>query len=219
MDPKNDTPEPNRRRFLAMAGATSLLPIAGCLGGTPLSSEPVSIGWPTEQVQMDGQEKHLVFARDGADQAIVTIRQEALPDRRADSPDRIPFFALVHHRTGLRTDAVALRLRARPTDGSPFFAAISVVSPPTSLWPPVTVERAAEGWTVVRSGDLGTTDEHTGSAPGDANVRVEFLVQPMRSHPVEELEVGVDATLSEPGTIRRRHYRVRAETRFRIVRT
>ena len=215
-----DPRESSRRRFLAAAGTAALLPIAGCLGETPLSSNPVSLGWPTERIEMDGREKHLRFAPNGQDQATVTIRQETTPSGNATrDAERIAFFALVHHRDGLRTDSVTLSLRAPPVDGSSFFAAVYVAAPPTSLWPSSTVKRADEGWTVVRSGDIGAPDEPTGYAPGDANVRVEFLVDPTSTHPVEELEVGVDATLSEDRTVGRRRYRARAETTFRIVRS
>lgn len=177
-----------RRPFLA-AGAAGMAALAGCADGPGTAS----LDWVGEAVDADGREHHHWFGP--ARGVTVTVRQTAsVVD--ADAP--VPLLVLLHHREGLRTERLRLRLLAPPRSGSAFVAPVRVQSP-ASTAVAQTVARDSDGWTMV---DLGPAD---GAARrfGAGNLALEFAVHPT-SAPVDTLFVDVAATLRETATFGRR---------------
>ncbi|WP_267640002.1 hypothetical protein [Haloarchaeobius amylolyticus] len=206
-------PRCSRRRWLATAGAGGLLSLAGCLGSRSTRPE-TTIDWTGETVDRDGMERHQLFG--GEDLPFVlTVRQVTPVPAEPTGQPRIPMFALFHHRRGLRTERIALKLRAPPSDGSAHEAAVYVRPMVDDRWDPLSVTTDAAGWTVVRAADLGR--QVRGRAPGDANLTLEFVLEPSRVHPVAELFLDLDVVLSEDTTLGRRRYRVRRQVTFPLV--
>lgn len=188
-----------RRRFLAAAGATLLAP-SGCLG---VRSGPGSLGTPREESDADGREKHLVFARDGERQAVVSIMQRLRPR----APDRrIPFRLHVWHREGLSIDRLHYRLRA-PPHGTGVPADVYLKVPDGGPWPPFDLRRDDELWTVVEVDEIGRL--------GDGSLGLDVVVDP-GGRPVEELAVRAEVEFGESGIVSR-SYRAEATTRFEVV--
>lgn len=199
--PAIDSGGSGRRRFLAGAAGVATVALAGCL--TPVASER-TFGPPRERIQLDGRERHLVFGADGREVSF-TLRQDApLPVTPEPRPEWIPFHVVVHHRKGLHTDRLTLRLRAPAADGSGFDGNVYLRSPATGDSPSFTVERTLDGWTVLEAHDLGTPSAGRSIAPGESNVALDLVVNPLSSHPAEELHVEFDAELSEATTLGRR---------------
>jgi hypothetical protein len=178
-----------RRPFLAAAGAVGLAALAGCteaLGTTRLD-------WVGEAVDADGREHHHLF---GSDRDVtLSVRQTASV---ASEDDPVPIQVLLHHRRGLRTERLRLRLRAPPRDGNLPVAPIEVRAP-VATDTVQTVRRDPDGWTVVELGPTAGAEESFGRA----NLGLEFSLHPTLP-PVESLLVGVDATLRETGPLARR---------------
>lgn len=193
-----------RRQFLAGAAAAATLALTGCQGLSPIRSEQ-TFGTPRELTQMGGRERHLVFGDEEDPDVSFMLRQDVpLPANPKSGPEWIPFGVVVHHRKGLVTDRLSLRLRAPAADGSGFDANIYLRSPATGVSPSLTLDRRSDGWTVIKVDDLGKPPAGHSTAPGEANVNLRFVVNPLSSHPAEELYTEFDAELSEPGTIGRR---------------
>lgn len=204
-----------RRQFVAAAGTAGAVAGAGCLEASALTG-PTSLDWLGTETEFGGREHHLFFGTDEP-AVTVTIRQEAVAPADPATAMPIPYFLLVHHPEGWRMDALRVKFRAPPADGSPFDAAVSVSSPPTDLYPPLSVRRDADGWTAVDWPDLGEPHRRTGTVPGAGNVGLDFALVPSPSHPVAALVVDVDAAFSEPATAGRRRYRARRTARFPLV--
>lgn len=207
MQPHTDpTDRIARRPFLAAAGTAGIAALAGCLDGLGTTT----LDWTGEQVDADGRERHHLFGP-GRD-VTFSLRQVALAGPETD-PKPVPFEATLHHREGLRTEHLRLRLLAPPRDGSVFVAPIAVESPDTHRTTG-TVSRDRDGWTIL---ELGPTEGvHAGTAFGRANVAARFFVHPSRSHPVDDLFVEVDARLAGDGPFGRR-YSCRRNSVFPIV--
>lgn len=201
--PNADSGGSGRREFLAGAAAVATLALAGCQGLSPIRSEP-SFGAQRELIQMDGRERHLVFGDKEDPDVSFMLRQDVpLPANPESGPEWIPFVVVVHHRKGLVTDRLSLRLRAPAVDGSDFDANIYLRSPATGDTPTFTFDRAPSGWTVIEAEDLGKPSAGRSSAPGEANIHLGFIVNPLSSHPAEELHVDFEAELSEPSFVGR----------------
>lgn len=192
-----------RRQFLAETAVVGGFSLAGCLSRIPLASEQ-TFGIPHELVQMNGRERHLVFGNDNEPELSLMLRQDVpLPATPKPRPEWIPYHVVVHHRKGLRTDRLTLRVRAPAVDGSGFDGNVYLRSPATGVSPSFALDRTPDGWTVIDWADLGKPPAGRSSAPGVANISVDFVVNPLSSHPVEELHIEFDAELSEPGIIGR----------------
>jgi hypothetical protein len=191
-----------RRAFLGAAGTTGAVALAGCLGG------PRRLDWVGGLADSDGRERHQLF---GPDRDVVfTVRQEA-PREGARS---VPFLATLHHRDGLRTDRLRLRLYAPSVGGYGPAVDVHVRSPPTRWWPPISLARNADGTTLVTVDGLGDTRDGHG-AIGEANVAVPFTV--VGAEAGAELHVGLEAMLSERSAVGRRRYEVGHTDRFPLV--
>ncbi|MFT4890966.1 MAG: hypothetical protein ACI9YT_001887 [Halobacteriales archaeon] len=187
-----------RRRFLAGTAGVAALPLAGCLNRIPLAAEQ-RFGAPRELIQMDGRERHLVFGDDDDSELSFMLRQDVrLPATPGSHPERIPFRVVVVHRKGLRTDRLTLRHRAPAADGSAFDGNVYLRTPATGVSASVTLDRTPDGWTVLDAADLGKPPAGRSIAPGETNVTLGFVVDPLSSHPTEELYVEFEAELSEP---------------------
>lgn len=207
-----------RRRFLAGTAGAATLALAGCLTLTPLAADQ-SFGPPQELIQMGGRERHLVFGDPDDPDVTVTVRQDAsLPATPDIRPEWIPFHLIVHHREGLRTDRLTLRLRAPAADGSDVNAHVYLRSPATGAAPSFTLDRTADGWTIIDSDDLGSSPADRSSAPGEANLHLYVGVTPLPSHPPEELFVDADVSLSDSRLVGRRSRRATGRIRFPFVR-
>lgn len=200
-----------RRRFLGALGAAGTLALAGCTDAVSLGQ--TTLEWTGEQIEADTRERHQLFG-DGV--VTFTIRQLDLVPSEGVRVRPVPFLALLHHESGLRTERLRLRLRAPPRDGSAFDADVFVRSPPNVWWPPLRVSKDADGWTVIEIDGIGA--DNGGGAPGDSNVTVPFAIVPTALHPVDDLVVELDATLSGPAALGRRRYRVRRTSTFPLVR-
>ena len=181
-----------------------------------MQTKPVTLDWTGETVQLDGHERHLSFGGDDH-QVVLTIRQEAVASTDSETATPIPFWLLLHHRTELRTDGLQVRVRAPPRDGSAFDAAVYLGAFSTDVWPALTITRDAHGWTVIDCGALGQTDVRTESIPGAANVTLDFMVVPTTSHPVDDLFIEVEASLSKRAAVGRRTFRLHRMATFPIV--
>lgn len=199
-----------RRQFLGALGAAGTLALAGCTAALP---GQVTIDWTGELTEPETREQHQLF---GDGQVTFTLRQLDPAPSEGVQVRPVPFEAILHHREGLRTERLGLRLRAPPRDGSAFDAGVFVRSPPNGWWPALQVSEDADSWTVVEIDGLGT--DRGGGAPGDSNVVVPFALVPPALHPVEDLVVELDATLSGPAAVGRRRYRVRRTSTFPLVR-
>lgn len=207
-----------RRQFFAGAAGVAALSLAGCLARTPLASKRTFVT-PHELTQTDGRERHLVFGdADDPDVAFMLRQDVPLPATPESRPEWIPFHVVVHHRKGLRTDRLTLRLRAPPVDGSDFDANVYLRSPETGSSPSFTLSRAPDDWTVLDSGDLGKPPAGRAMAPGEANVHLYFVVNPLSSHPAEELYVEFHAELSEPKLVGRHSCTATGRLTFAFVR-
>lgn len=199
----------DRRRFLATVAGAGAAALAGCLG----AGGTATLEWTGEEVQLDGRERNQLFG----DAAVFTVRQlENLPTDVV-RPTPVPFSAVLHHREGLRTDRLRLRLLAPPADGSAFPAAVYLQSPPNDRWPSLSVARDDAGGTVVTADGLGRDPTARGDGPGMANVRLDFVIVPVPAHPVAELLVEAEAVLSEPAALGRRRHRLARRSRFPLV--
>ena len=148
--PNHDSGGPGRRKLLAGTAAVATLALAGCQGLSPIRSEP-SFGAQRELTQMDGRERHLVFGDEADPDVSFMLRQDVpLPATPESGPEWVPFSVVVHHRKGLVTDHLSLRLRAPPVDRSVFDANIYLRSPATGDTPTFTLDRDPTGWTVSR---------------------------------------------------------------------
>jgi hypothetical protein len=200
-----------RRQFLGALGTVGALALAGCTEAA-LPGQ-TTLDWTGELTEADTRERHQLFG-DGA--VTFTLRQLDPAPSEGVRVRPVPFVALLHHEVGLRTERLRLRLRAPPRDGSPFDAEVFVRSPPNSWWPALQVSEDADGWTVVEIDGLGA--DGGGGAPGDSNVAVSFALVPTALHPVDDLVVELDATLSRPAALGRRRYRVCRTSTFPLVR-
>jgi hypothetical protein len=200
-----------RRQFLGALGAAGTLALAGCTEAA-LPGQ-TTLDWTGELTEADTRERHQLFG-DGT--VTFTVRQLDPAPSEGVQVRPVPFLALLHHDEGLRTERLRLRLRAPPRDGSVFDADVFLRSPPNAWWPVLQVSEDADGWTVVDIDGIGT--DSGGGAPGDSNVAVPFAIVPTALHPVDDLFVEVDATLSAPAALGRRRYRVRRTTTFPLVR-
>jgi len=190
-----------RRPFLAAAGTVGLAALAGCsdaLGTTRLD-------WVGEELDADGREHHHLFGPDS--DVTLTVRQTA-PVGSEDDP--IPLQVLLHHRRGLRTEQLRLRLLAPPRDGGSPVASVDVRAP-AATDTVQTVRRDPAGWTVV---ELGPAAGAEGSF-GRANLVLEFSLRPTH-RPVETLFVDVDATLRGSGPLARR-FECRRTVTYRLL--
>ncbi|WP_136718558.1 hypothetical protein [Halorientalis salina] len=149
----------------------------------------------------------------------LTLGQDApLVATPGPEPEWIPFRLVVHHRKGLRTDRLSLRLSAPAADGSDFDTNIYLRSPASGSAPLFTINRAPDGWTVLDGSDLGTPPAGRSTAPGEANITLDFTVKPLSLHPAEELYVEIDAEVSDTGTISRRSRTATGRLAFPFVR-
>ncbi|SDF61213.1 hypothetical protein SAMN04488067_10673 [Halorubrum xinjiangense] len=216
--PNHDSGGPGRRKFLAGTAAVVTLALAGCQGLSPIRSEP-SFGAQRELTQMDGRERHLVFGDEADPDVSFMLRQDVpLPATPESGPEWIPFSVVVHHRKGLVTDHLSLRLRAPPVDRSVFDANIYLRSPTTGDTPTFTLDRDPTGWTVIEAEDLGKPSAGRSSAPGEANIHLGFILNPLSSHPAEELTVDFEAELSEPSPVGRDSRTATGRMTFPLVR-
>lgn len=198
-----------RRAVLAGTATACVAALTGC-SSTSIGS-PTTISWIGEEVDADGLERHLLFMED----TVFSIRQLDVPPTDTVRPTPLPFSLVLHHREGLRTDRLRLRLIAPPIDGSPFDAAIYLRSPPSVWWPALSVSQDDSGWTTISVDDLGQSA--LGDGPGVANVRLDVVVVPTPAHPATDLFVDLDADLSESSILGRKQYRLVRETRFPMV--
>ncbi|OYR43444.1 hypothetical protein DJ81_09330 [Halorubrum sp. Hd13] len=183
----------------------------------PRASEQ-TFGTPHELIQMGGRERHLVFGDDDDPDVSFMLRQDVpLPATPESPPEWIPFHVVVHHRKGLRTDRLTLCLRAPAVDGSGFDANVYLRSPATGNTPTFTLDRDLTGWTVIDADDLGKPPAGRSSAPGEANVALNFVVRPLSSHPAEELYAEFEAELSEPRIVGRRSRTATGQLAFPFV--
>lgn len=207
-----------RRQFLAGTAGVAALSLAGCLN-LDLTASEQTFGTPDERTQMDGRERHLVFGDNEDPDVAFTLRQDVpLPSTPESRPEWIPFNVVVHHRKELRTDRLTLRLRAPAVDGSGFDANIYLRSPATGVTPSFALDRVAGGWTVIEADDLGEPPAGGSNAPGEANVYINFVINPLSSHPAEELYAEFVAELSEPGTFGRQSRTATGRLTFPFVR-
>lgn len=207
-----------RRQFIAGTAGAATLSLAGCLTRTSLAARQ-TFGTPHELTQMDGRERHLVFGDGDNPEVVFTLRQDAvLSTATGPQLEWVPFHVIVHHREGLRADRLTLRLHAPPADGSGFDANVYLRSPATGLAPSITLNRAPDGRTVLDGSDLSKPLAGRSSAPADANIHLYFVVNPLPSHPAEELHVEFDATMSEQRTVGRDSRRAIGRLIFPFVR-
>jgi hypothetical protein len=203
------SPHPvTRRQFLGAAGTLAL---TGCTEAA-VPGQP-TLDWTGELSDPDTRERHQLFE---GGWVTFTVRQLDLAPSEGVRVRPVPFVGLLHHEAGLRTDQLCLRLHAPPRDGSAFDADVFVRSPPNVWWPALQVSEDADGRTVVEIDGLGA--DAGGGAPGDSNVAVPFTLAPTALHPVDDLVVHIDATLSAPATLGRRRYRVHRRSTFPLVR-
>lgn len=200
-----------RRRVLGSIATGATVAVAGC-SATSIGS-PTSLSWTGEQEDTDGLERHLLFEED----TVFTIRQLDVAPAEMVRLSPLRFSFVLHHRDGLRTDRLQLRLVAPPADGSAFDAAVYLRSPPNVWWPAVSVSQDDEGRTIITADGLGQSPLGTG--PGVANVRLDVVLVPTPTHPATDVFVGLDADLSESSTVGRTQYHLTRETRFPIVTT
>lgn len=207
-----------RRQFLAGTAGGAALSLAGCLARTSLASTQ-TFGTPHELTQMNGRERHLVFGDADDPNVAFMLRQDVLLTATHDSRSEwIPFHVVVHNRKGLRTDRLALRLRAPPVDGSNFDANVYLRSPAAESSPSFTLSRTSDDWTVLDSGDIGKPPAGRSEVPGEANVHLYFVVNPLSSHPAAELYVEFHAELSEPKFVGRHSRTATGRMTFAFVR-
>jgi len=213
-EPLSDAAPPRlvaRRQFLGTLGAAGALALSGCTDATLPGM--TTLDWTGELTEPDTRERHQLF---GDGRVTFTVRQLDPAPAEGARVRPVPFLALLHHEAGLRTERLRLRLRAPPRDGSVFDAAVYLRSPPNAGWPALRVSEDTDGWTVVEVAGLGVDDG--GGAPGDGNIPVPFALVPTALHPVDDLAVELDATLSASAALGRRRYRVRRTSTFPLVR-
>ncbi len=203
------SPRPvTRRQFL---GAAGMLTLTGCTEAAV--PRRATLDWTGELTDPNTRERHQLF---GGGRVTFTVRQLDPMPSEAVRVQPVPFVGLFHHEAGLRTDRLRLHLRAPPHDGSAFDADVFVRSPPNVWWPALQISEDAAGWTVIEIDGLGA--DAGGGAPGDSNVAVPFTLVLTALHPVDDLGVDLDATLSGPATLGRHRYRVRRSSTFPLVR-
>lgn len=179
----------NRRAFLAATGLGLTATSAGC----GLLEGPRRLAAPTEEVDADGREKHLVFRDDGQRVAAFTLAQRSIQGSAGDqfnlrlhlshrsSPDRYDAPTTV--------DRFRFDLRTPPTtEHAP--ARIYVQVPRSELTEVLDFGQTDDGWNRIASEDPGDL--------GRGTINVETVVAP-KGEMGDELEVRVAATLTESG--------------------
>lgn len=188
-----------RRRVLAAAASSALLPLAGC---SDALSGPTDLGSPEEELDADGREKHLVFTRGSEEQAVVSIVQRSRP---GSLDRRVQFRLHVWHREGLSIDRMRFELRAPPrVTATPADVLLQV--PDGGPWPEFELRRD-EQWTVVDVDGIGDL--------GDGSLGLDLVLDPV-DDPVDELAVRTEVEFGEAGLVERR-YRATADTRFDVL--
>lgn len=197
----------NRRAFLTATAVGLTTATAGC----GLISNTKRLVEPTEEVEADGREKHLVFEDDGQRVAAFTLAQRSI---QRSTGDQFNLRLHLSHRSSpeqydapTTVERFRFDLRTPPTTAhAP--ARVYVQVPRSELEEVLDVGQTDDGWNRIGSEDPGDL--------GRGTINIETVVAP-DGEMGDELDVRFDATLSESG-FGGTTYELDAETTFAPVR-
>jgi hypothetical protein len=190
----------NRRVFLAGTTATLGTALAGC---TALGDER-SLGQPSEELDANGREKHLVFERNGKSVVTITLQQRTAAQ---NLPGRFGLRIVISHSENTNINKFSFELRAPPTSLEPP-AEIYLKQPDGGPWPPIDFQSTENEWTRIAVDDLGDL--------GRGTLGLETIVAPL-GNSVEAVGVRPDVTLGTTGLLSGGPLRAETQTEFEPV--